>query len=67
MDGLGDQGSGLYLEILEGVRLSLEAALRKVFLVGAVTMLLTSLLVLTIPEIDLEMEAPDRRPASQAT
>lgn len=67
MDGLGDQGSGLYLEVLEGIRLSLEAALRRVFLVGAVTMLLTSLLVLTIPEIDLEMEAPDRRPASQAT
>ncbi len=54
------QDQALYLQVVEVVRSSLEAALRRVFLAGAITMLASSLLVLTIPEIDLEAEVPDR-------
>jgi hypothetical protein len=35
-----------------------------IFLIGAVTMLVSFLLVLTIPEVSLDVEAPDRKPSA---
>lgn len=59
---LGDQGPALFQQVVEAIRASMQSALRVVFLLGAVTMLVTFLLVLTIPEIALDSEAPDRKP-----
>ena len=39
------------------MRHSLEAGLRRVFLIGAVTMLLALLLITTIPEVPIGSEA----------
>jgi hypothetical protein len=65
LDGLqamtvAGQDPTAYVQVVEVVRTSLEAALGRVFLVGAVSMLVSFLLVLTIPEIELEAKAPGR-------
>jgi MFS family permease len=39
----------------------LESGLKLVFLVGAITMLLALLVILTIPEASLEAEVPDHK------
>ena len=41
----------------------LEAGLKLVFLVGAVTMIVSLLMVLTIPEVSMDMEVPDGKSA----
>lgn len=64
---LGDQGPALFQQVVAAIRASMQSALREVFLLGAVTMLATFLLVLTIPEIALDTEAPDRRPSLTAS
>jgi hypothetical protein len=53
-DGIGAQGPALFDQVVQAVRSSLEAGLRGVFIIGAVTMLASFLLILTIPEIELE-------------
>jgi len=53
-DGIGGQGKLLFEQTIQAIRTSLEAGLRSIFLIGAVTMLLSFLLILTIPEIDLD-------------
>ncbi|MCX7670834.1 MAG: MFS transporter [Anaerolineae bacterium] len=40
---------------------SLEAALKVVFLVGAVTMAVSFLMIITIPEINIDVEAQDKK------
>jgi MFS family permease len=50
--------------IMNGVQASsgsLESALRTVFLVGAITMAVSFLLITTIPEINIDVEAADKR------
>jgi MFS family permease len=50
--------------IMNGVQAStgsLEAALKTVFLVGAVTMAISFLMIITIPEINIEVEAQDKK------
>jgi MFS family permease len=51
---LGDQGPILFDQGIRAVRDSLETGLRWIFIFGAVTMLLSFLLILTIPEIKLD-------------
>lgn len=49
--------------VMNGVQASsgsLEAALKTVFLVGAVTMAVSFLMIITIPEIDIDVEAEDK-------
>lgn len=41
----------------------LEGGLKLVFLVGAVTMVVSLLMVLTIPEVSMDAEVPDQKPA----
>ena len=53
-NALGNQGLVLMQNVLDSVRLSLESGLRGTFLVGAVSMLIALLLILTIPVINLE-------------
>jgi MFS family permease len=56
----GNLGPPPYTQITQAIRESLESALRQVFLVGAITMLVSFLLVLTIPDHSLQREAPGR-------
>ncbi len=53
----GDSGDTLFHQSVDAMRNSMEAGLRSVFLIGAVTMLLALLLVFTIQETPLETEA----------
>ena len=52
---LGQRGEGpaLFQQTVDAIRSSLESALRTVYLIGAVTMLLAFLLIITIPKISL--------------
>lgn len=55
--------------IMNGVQAStgsLEAALQTVFLVGAITMAVSFLMIVTIPEIDIDVEAEDKAQAKPA-
>jgi MFS family permease len=51
---IGSQGPDLFEQTVQAVRASLEAGLRGIFVISAVTMLMSFLLILTIPEIKLE-------------
>jgi MFS family permease len=55
----GDQAPALFEQIVQAIRSSLESGLHTVFLIGAVTMLVSFLLILTIPEISLDGGAED--------
>ena len=52
----GGLTQALYDQTVQAIRSSLEAGLQMVFLIGAVTMLVSFLLILTIPEIPLDGE-----------
>jgi hypothetical protein len=53
-DGIGPQGPTLFTQTIQAVRSSMEMGLRTVFIIGAITMLVAFLLILTIPEINLD-------------
>jgi hypothetical protein len=55
----GDQTQALYDQTVQAIRSSLESGLHMVFLIGAVTMLVSFLLILTIPEIPMDGGADD--------
>jgi hypothetical protein len=50
---MGDEGAVLFQQTFDAVRDAMESGLRKVFLIGAITALLSFLLILTIPEIPI--------------
>jgi MFS family permease len=62
--GLEDQRPALFQQVVEAIRASMGSALKVVFLLGALTMLVSFLLVLTIPEIAMDPDAPDRKPTA---
>ena len=53
-DKMGPEGQVLFPKTVEAIRNSLETALRSVFWIGAITMLLAFLLISTIPEVSLD-------------
>jgi hypothetical protein len=57
----GSRGPELYEETVQAIRDALEAGLKTIFLIGAVTMLIAFLLVVTIPEISIDSEVKDKR------
>jgi MFS family permease len=57
----GDRGPVLFEKTVDAIRGSLRASLRYVFLIGAVTSLLSFLLILVIPEVSIETEVEDKR------
>ncbi|MBC7248645.1 MAG: MFS transporter [Anaerolineae bacterium] len=65
-NALGDNGPALFTQTVEAVRSSLEAGLKAAFLIGAITMVLSFLLILAIPEISIEMEVEDKRAPAAA-
>ena len=57
----GNGGPELFDQTVQAIRTSLEAGLRSVFIVGAVTMLLSFLLILTVPEIPIDTVVEDKK------
>ncbi len=53
--------SALFDETVQAIRNSLEASLNMVFRIAAVTTLASFLLILTIPEVSMDAEVPDKR------
>ena len=50
---MGSEGTVLFQLTFDAIRNAMESGLRKVFLIGAITALLSFLLILTIPEVPL--------------
>jgi MFS family permease len=57
----GSLGSNLFSQTVEAIRTSMQAGLRVVFLLGAVTMLISFLLILTIPEVSMDAVVEDKK------
>jgi len=60
-DGIGNRGPALFRDTVQAVRASMEASLKMVFLIAAVTTLASLLLILTIPEVAIEAEVQDKK------
>jgi MFS family permease len=58
-NGIGGQGPALFEQTIQAIRQSLEAGLRGIFLIGAITMLVSFVLILFMPEIDLDHQVQD--------
>jgi len=58
MDG---SGVVLFQHTLQAIRTSMEAGLRRVFWIGAITMLLAFLLISTLPEISMHNESQENK------
>ncbi len=56
-----DQGPALFDQTVVAIRSALESSLKTVFLVGAVTMLISFLMILTIPEVSMDVEVLDKK------
>jgi MFS family permease len=57
----GIYGNDLFRQTVKAIRTSMEAGLRGVFLLGAVTMLISFLLILTIPEVSMDAVIEDKK------
>jgi MFS family permease len=57
----GIYGNDLFRQTVRAIRASMEAGLRAVFLLGAVTMLISFLLILTVPEVSMDAVVEDRK------
>jgi len=65
LERIGDHGPALYGQTVQAIRQALEHSLKRLFLISAVAMLLSFLLIGTIPEVSMDVEVQDRRmPAS---
>ena len=58
----GDNGPALFEKTVQAIRNSFEAGLKMVFLIGAVTVFISFLLVLVIPEVPIDTEVKDKKP-----
>jgi len=56
-DKMGPEGQALFPKTVDAIRNSLESALRSIFWIGAITMLLAFLLISTIPEVPLDNQS----------
>ena len=56
------QGAVLFNQTVQAIRSSLQSGLRVVFLVGSAALFLAFLLILTIPEISMDVEVQDKKP-----
>lgn len=57
----GSYGNVLFKQTVEAIRTSMQAGLRVVFLLGAVTMLISFMLIVTIPEISMDAVIEDKK------
>ncbi len=64
---VGDSGPALFAQMVQAVRGALESGLRAVFWIGSATMAVSFLLILTIPEIVIGAETPEREALAEAS
>ncbi len=57
----GSEGHALFPQTVQAIRTSMEAGLRSVFWLGAVTMLLAFLIICTVPQVSWETEVRERK------
>jgi MFS family permease len=57
----GIYGDDLFRQTIRAIRTSMEAGLRGVFLLGAVTMFISFLLILTVPEVSMDAVVEDMK------
>jgi hypothetical protein len=57
----GDRGSALFDRTILAIRSSLEIGLRYVFIIAAITSLISLLLIITIPEVSIEAEVKENQ------
>lgn len=58
---IGSDGKALFRETVEAIRTSMEAGLRSIFLLGAITMLTSFLFILTVPEVSMDAVVEDKK------
>jgi hypothetical protein len=58
------RGPELFDQTIQAIRGALQSGLRILFLVGSIALLLAFLLILTIPEISMDVEVQDKNPTS---
>jgi hypothetical protein len=56
---MGGENQALFQQTVQAIRTSLQAGLRSVFWISAITMLMAFLLISTIPEIPLDAGSSD--------
>ncbi len=65
--GMGSEGQALFKQTIQAIRTSMETGLQSVFWIGAITMLVSFLLISTVPEISMDAEVQDKKaPESSA-
>lgn len=60
-DEMGGNGKELFKKTVEAIRTSMEAGVRSVFIFGAAMMLISFLLILTVPEVSMDAVVEDKR------
>jgi hypothetical protein len=60
-DTVGGDGKQLFKKTVEAIRTSMEAGVRSVFIFGAAMMLISFLLILTVPEVSMDAVIEDKR------
>jgi MFS family permease len=64
---MGTSGKEMFSQAVGAIRSSLEAGVRAVFLLGAASMLISFLLILTVPEVSIDAEVEDKKAVKEAT
>jgi MFS family permease len=62
IQGIENPGPALFERTVRAIRGSLEASLKMVFWIGAVTTLVSWIIILTIPEVSIDTEVQDKKP-----
>lgn len=62
----GNSGNELFNQTVEAIRTSMEAGLKSVFMLGAVAMLISFLLILGVPEVSMDAVVEDKKPPAVA-
>jgi MFS family permease len=60
-DKAGDQGKELFKKTVEAIRTSMEAGIQAVFMLGAATMFIAFLLILTVPEVSMDAVVEEKK------
>jgi MFS family permease len=59
----GENGKNLFNQTVAAIRASLQKGVRNVFLLGALAMLISFLLIITVPEVSIDEAAEDKKVA----
>jgi hypothetical protein len=61
LDEQSHNARALLDQTVSAIRVSMEAGLRTIFIIGAVAMVLTFLIICTIPEISIDVPVEDKK------